>query len=130
MANNAPVFHLRKIPGGEMASTYMESFERVWDGGTPYERPAVVGRRIDFYDDPAAPEANSLVPAVNCRGGQRRRGRLADPAVRQRQLGGAGRGDRPGRVDDAGGGPGDAGGDRDRLPRSPGWSASTPIRST
>jgi 8-oxo-dGTP pyrophosphatase MutT (NUDIX family) len=24
-----------------------------------------VGRRIDFYDDPAAPEANSLVPSVN-----------------------------------------------------------------
>ena len=35
--NNAPVFHLRKIPGGEMASTYMDSFERVWDGATPYE---------------------------------------------------------------------------------------------
>jgi transcriptional regulator with XRE-family HTH domain len=37
MASNAPMFHLRKIPGGEMASTYLESFERVWDGGTPYE---------------------------------------------------------------------------------------------
>jgi transcriptional regulator with XRE-family HTH domain len=37
MANNAPVFHLRKIPGGEMTSTYMESFERVWDGAMPYE---------------------------------------------------------------------------------------------
>jgi transcriptional regulator with XRE-family HTH domain len=37
MANNAPVFHLRKIPGGEMASTYIESFDRVWDGATPYE---------------------------------------------------------------------------------------------
>ena len=36
-ANNAPVFHLRKISGGEMASTYIESFERVWDGATPYE---------------------------------------------------------------------------------------------
>jgi 8-oxo-dGTP pyrophosphatase MutT (NUDIX family) len=24
-----------------------------------------VGRRIDFYDDPAAPEANRLVPSVN-----------------------------------------------------------------
>lgn len=31
MANNAPVFHLRKIPGAEMAATYLESFERVWD---------------------------------------------------------------------------------------------------
>ncbi len=39
MANNAPVFHLRKIPGGEMANTYMESFERVWDGAVPYEGP-------------------------------------------------------------------------------------------
>ena len=24
-----------------------------------------MARRIDFYDDPAAPEANSLVPSVN-----------------------------------------------------------------
>ena len=38
MANNAPVFHLRKIPGGEMASSYIESFERVWESATPYER--------------------------------------------------------------------------------------------
>jgi transcriptional regulator with XRE-family HTH domain len=37
MANNAPVFHLRKIPGGDVAATYLESFERVWDGATPYE---------------------------------------------------------------------------------------------
>jgi transcriptional regulator with XRE-family HTH domain len=37
MANNAPVFHLRKIPGGEMASTYLDSFEQVWDGATPYD---------------------------------------------------------------------------------------------
>jgi transcriptional regulator with XRE-family HTH domain len=37
MANNAPVFHLRKIAGGEMANTYLNSFERVWDGAAPYE---------------------------------------------------------------------------------------------
>ena len=24
-----------------------------------------MSRRIDYYDDPAAPEANSLVPSVN-----------------------------------------------------------------
>lgn len=35
MANAAPVFHLRKIPGGDMAANYMESFERVWDGAAP-----------------------------------------------------------------------------------------------
>jgi transcriptional regulator with XRE-family HTH domain len=37
MANNAPVFHLRKIPGGGMVSGYLESFERVWDSAQPVE---------------------------------------------------------------------------------------------
>ena len=37
MANNAPVFHLRKIAGGDMASTYIDSFEHVWDTAHPYE---------------------------------------------------------------------------------------------
>jgi len=37
MASNAPVFHLRKIPGGEMANTYLDSFERVWERATPYQ---------------------------------------------------------------------------------------------
>jgi transcriptional regulator with XRE-family HTH domain len=37
MANNAPVFHLRKIPGGSMVSSYMESFEHVWNGAKSYE---------------------------------------------------------------------------------------------
>lgn len=35
MANNAPVFHLRKIPGGDMAAVYLESFERVWSEAKP-----------------------------------------------------------------------------------------------
>jgi hypothetical protein len=34
-AAQAPVWHLRKIPGGELASHYLESFERVWDNATP-----------------------------------------------------------------------------------------------
>lgn len=34
-ARQAPVFCLRKSPGGEMAAPYFESFERVWDGATP-----------------------------------------------------------------------------------------------
>jgi transcriptional regulator with XRE-family HTH domain len=37
MTNNAPTFHLRKIPGGDMASTYLESFEHVWGSATPLE---------------------------------------------------------------------------------------------
>jgi transcriptional regulator with XRE-family HTH domain len=35
MANNAPFFHLRKIPGGAMAVDYFESFEQVWNGAVP-----------------------------------------------------------------------------------------------
>jgi len=34
-ASRAPVWHLRKVAGGEIASTYLESFERVWDGAVP-----------------------------------------------------------------------------------------------
>jgi transcriptional regulator with XRE-family HTH domain len=30
-ASRAPVWHLRKIAGGEIAATYLDSFERVWD---------------------------------------------------------------------------------------------------
>jgi hypothetical protein len=34
-AAQAPVWHLRRIPGGELASHYMESFERVWSDAIP-----------------------------------------------------------------------------------------------
>ncbi|GAA3763088.1 helix-turn-helix domain-containing protein [Salinactinospora qingdaonensis] len=36
-AANAPVFHLRKISGGSMVNTYLDSFQRVWDEATPLE---------------------------------------------------------------------------------------------
>ncbi len=36
-AANAPVFHLRKVAGGSMVTTYVESFERVWDEATPLD---------------------------------------------------------------------------------------------
>jgi transcriptional regulator with XRE-family HTH domain len=35
MANNAPFFHLRKIPGGAIAATYLESFEQTWNEAGP-----------------------------------------------------------------------------------------------
>jgi transcriptional regulator with XRE-family HTH domain len=35
MANNAPFFHLRKIPGGAIAVTYEESFDQVWSEAKP-----------------------------------------------------------------------------------------------
>ena len=34
-AAHAPVLHLRKVVGGEIVNTYIESFERVWEGATP-----------------------------------------------------------------------------------------------
>lgn len=34
-AYNAPTLHLRKIAGGEIAATYLESFEHVWDSSIP-----------------------------------------------------------------------------------------------
>jgi hypothetical protein len=30
-ANNAPLFHLRRIPGCAIAATYLENFEHVWN---------------------------------------------------------------------------------------------------
>ncbi|WP_312847187.1 hypothetical protein [Microbispora sp. KK1-11] len=34
-AGNAPVLHLRKVLGGDMVATYVDSFERVWEQATP-----------------------------------------------------------------------------------------------
>ena len=36
-AAQAPVLHLRRVAGGGMVTTYLDSFERVWDGATPLE---------------------------------------------------------------------------------------------
>jgi transcriptional regulator with XRE-family HTH domain len=33
----APVLHLRQVAGGDLASTYIESFEKVWDIARPLE---------------------------------------------------------------------------------------------
>jgi len=33
----APVWHLRKLPAGELAGLYIDSFERVWDAATPVD---------------------------------------------------------------------------------------------
>ncbi|MFF4238416.1 helix-turn-helix domain-containing protein [Actinomadura geliboluensis] len=34
-ASDAPFWHLRRLPGGEVVTTYMESFERVWEAAKP-----------------------------------------------------------------------------------------------
>lgn len=37
MAPRAPVWHLRMVAGGELAKTYLRSFDRVWDGAKPIQ---------------------------------------------------------------------------------------------
>jgi hypothetical protein len=37
MASNATVFNLRDVAGGDMVTTYLESFKCVRGGATPYE---------------------------------------------------------------------------------------------
>jgi len=34
-ASQAPLWHLRKVPGGDLFNSYAESFDRVWDGARP-----------------------------------------------------------------------------------------------
>jgi transcriptional regulator with XRE-family HTH domain len=36
-ASEAPVMHLRKVPGGDMLAAYQESFDKVWVAATPIE---------------------------------------------------------------------------------------------
>ena len=36
-ASQAPVLHLRRVAGGDMVTTYLESFERVWEVAAPLE---------------------------------------------------------------------------------------------
>ena len=36
-APHAPVWHLRKLPGGELTGLYIDSFERVWETATPVD---------------------------------------------------------------------------------------------
>lgn len=35
---HAPVWHLRKVAGGEVATAYLESFELVWENAVPATR--------------------------------------------------------------------------------------------
>lgn len=36
-ASNAPVLHLRRVSGGDMVTTYLESYERVWSESYPMD---------------------------------------------------------------------------------------------
>lgn len=38
-AAQAPVLHLRRVAGGSMVSTYLDSFERVWSQARPLDHP-------------------------------------------------------------------------------------------
>lgn len=36
-ASQAPVLHLRRVAGGDMVTTYLESFDQVWNSATPLD---------------------------------------------------------------------------------------------
>lgn len=38
--SNAPALHLRKVPGGDMVSLYLESFESIWANAKPLQSDA------------------------------------------------------------------------------------------
>ena len=63
----SPVLHLRRLAGGSLFDHYQAPFERVWRRLArplrPLERGAPMAR-VDYYNDPNAPKANSLVPSV------------------------------------------------------------------
>jgi hypothetical protein len=44
-AFRAPVLHLRRVEGGPLFDTYVECFEKVWDGARPYPPAAATGDR-------------------------------------------------------------------------------------
>jgi ADP-ribose pyrophosphatase YjhB (NUDIX family) len=78
-AANAPLLHLRRVPGGDMVTMYLDSFTRVCTSlgprhPSPIKEPTMPdttpppgGRpgRIDYYNDPNAPKATTIVPSVN-----------------------------------------------------------------
>ena len=71
-AAHSPVLHLRRLPGGRLVDHYQASFERVWEQASARQpardtgagRKAVTVARIDYFNDPNAPKANSIVPSV------------------------------------------------------------------
>ena len=71
-AAHSPVLHLRRLPGGRLFDHYQASFERVWEQASADNcawdagpgREAVAVARIDYFNDPNAPKANSIVPSV------------------------------------------------------------------
>lgn len=52
------------VAGATMVSTCRRLFALAWDGANPTKWTAMA-TRIDYFDDPAAPAANSMVPSVN-----------------------------------------------------------------
>ena len=68
-ASHSPVMHLHKVAGGRLFNHYMTSLRArlgqrlARDLPTRATKLADMGR-IDYVDDPDAPEANSVVPSV------------------------------------------------------------------
>ena len=127
-ASDAPVFHLRKIRAANGQQLPRKLRARLGYGDA-LEGPELRGRRIDYHDDPDEPKVNSMVPSVNVvvvndageilliRRSDNDNWALPGGAIDLGESVARRRSARPGKR------PGS-------TARSPGWSASTPTRST
>ena len=71
-AAHSPVLHLRRLPGGSSSTTTRRQLRAGLGAGQRRQRvrcpgagrEAVAVARIDYFNDPNAPKANSIVPSV------------------------------------------------------------------
>jgi hypothetical protein len=61
-----PALHLRQLSPHGIFSSYADQFEQIWETTVSYLAPREAGTamsgRLDYYRDPNAPKANSLIP--------------------------------------------------------------------
>ncbi len=62
---DAPSLHLRRLSTGDLFETYSESFESVWNLTKPATFQGGSMTRVDYYNNPNAPKANSIAVAVS-----------------------------------------------------------------
>jgi len=75
----APILHLRRVQGGDLFDTYVQSFERVWETGVPIEESAFWQTRASILDGPRSSSGEDSLE-----GGQKAAG---IPQIRENGLG-------------------------------------------
>ncbi len=67
-ASANPLLHLRRVDASGWFDNYAQSFDAVWAGArpwTPDQRGWPPMGRTEYYHDPDAAKANTLIPASN-----------------------------------------------------------------